>query len=266
MPEERTDASLLKSGLTRAVRGLRQGLQRVDEWLEPQVVPPIDAQTVEKEPEKTIAEAYGIESCNWDGHIERPSSRLPMLGSDALEKLVRDYDFDTVLDLGAGSGAHSQQLKKHGRQVTSLDITATPQFQPDIVGDYMTLEFEAPFDCVWCCHVLEHVPNVRAFLDKIHRDLREGGVLALTVPPAKHEVVAGHLTIWNPGLLLYNLVMAGFDCSGAAVKTYGYNVSVIVRKTSIREALGARPFDDLQPYFPVPSPTGFDGRITTVNW
>lgn len=171
-----------------------------------------------------------------------------------------------MLDLGAGSGVHTQMFRKHGRKVSALDISASPNFKPDFVGDFMKLKFDEPFDCIWCCHVLEHVPNVRTFLQKIQRDLREGGILAITVPPAKHEIVGGHITLWNAGLLLYNLVLTGFDCSDAAVKTYGYNVSVIVPKRTIAEPLGTKPFKDLQPYFPIAAPPGFDGRIRSVNW
>ena len=47
------------------------------------------------------------------------------------------------------------------------------------------------------------------------------------------EIVGGHLSLWNAGLLLYQLVIAGFDCREAIVKKYRYNISVIVRKNKI---------------------------------
>ena len=49
----------------------------------------------------------------------------------------------------------------------------------------------------------------------------------------KNEIVGGHLSLWNAGLLLYQLVIAGFDCKDAIVKKYGYNISVIVKKNEI---------------------------------
>jgi hypothetical protein len=82
---------------------------------------------------------------------------------------------------------------------------------------------------VWCSHVLEHQPNAGLFLAKLIRDCRDGGILAITVPPAKTEIVGGHVSLWNAGLLLYRLALTGIDCRDARVKTYGYNVSVIVR-------------------------------------
>ena len=57
-------------------------------------------------------------------------------------------------------------------------------------------------------------------------------VLAITVPPGDSLVIGGHLTNWNAGILLYNLVLAGFDCSNASILQYGYNISVIVKKRS----------------------------------
>ena len=89
------------------------------------------------------------------------------------------------------------------------------------------------FDAIWCCHILEHSLNTNLFLEKINSILKEGGVLAITVPPLKNEIVGGHLSLWNAGLLLYQLVIAGFDCKNAIVKKYGYNISVIVKKNEI---------------------------------
>jgi hypothetical protein len=37
--------------------------------------------------------------------------------------------------------------------------------------------------------------------------------------------------LWNLGVLLYNLILVGFDCSKASVGSYDYDLSVIVRKT-----------------------------------
>ena len=77
---------------------------------------------------------------------------------------------------------------------------------------------------------MEHQINVNSFLEKIRKDLKEDGFLCITVPPAKHKMVGGHVTIWNPLLLIYNVVLAGFDCKNVAVKKYDYNISLFLRK------------------------------------
>ena len=189
-----------------------------------------------------------------------------MRGDQAMAKLISDYDyrFSTVLDLGCGNGEHTRHFRSHGKLVTALD--RMPEFGPDVVGVYEEVEFADAFDCIWSCHVLEHVRNPGLFLDKLWTDLRPRGVLAITVPPLKHNIVSGHLTLWNAGLLIYHLVLAGFDCRRAAVKTYGYNVSVIVQRGAERIVPRTRRIPDLADYFPCSFPDGKDGRIEQVNW
>ena len=144
-----------------------------------------------------------------------------MYGALALEKLIEEYDFETVIDIGSGAGSQSKLLESNGKKVRRIDIRKTGE-------NYMTTELEK-YDCAWCCHVLEHQPNINLFLKKITNDVVKGGIIAITVPPAKDEIVGGHISIWNAGLLVYNLVMAGIDCSMAKIKQYGYNISAIVR-------------------------------------
>lgn len=173
-----------------------------------------------------------------------------------------ECDFRSVLDIGSGGG-HAEVFRKHGKEVTTVNL-----YEADYVGDYNEMEL-GTFDCLWASHVLEHQPNPNLFLKKCFRDLNENGWLAVTVPPLKHEIVGGHVTLWNAGLLLYQLILAGFDCSKANVKTYGYNISVIVRKKHLSLPTLRMDFGDIEtlaPYFPIPVRNSFDGRILEVNW
>lgn len=199
-----------------------------------------------------------------------------MLGGNTLDTVLRHCRFETVLDVGSGAGRHADIMAEDGRQVTAIDFGVSIYYQrrgpnrTDIIGDYYQYNFDQPFDCVWACHVLEHQPNPNEFLKKIHRDLREDGWLAITVPPLKHEIVGGHLSLWNAGLLLYHLVFAGFDCRQASVRTQGYNVSVVVRKRTI-ENLPELHYDSgdierLSAYFPDIMSERCDGRIRRHRW
>lgn len=186
-----------------------------------------------------------------------------MFADQALNKLL-SLEFDTVLDIGSGEGVHAQIMRDAGKEVTTIAWTG----EADIVGDYMDNHFE-PFDAIWASHVLEHQRNTGAFLDKCFDELKDRGILAITVPPLKQDIVGGHVNLYNAGLLLYQMILAGFDCSQAMVKTYGYNISVIVRKK--KAELPALWYDRgdielLNQFFPMQVKQGFNGHIASVNW
>jgi SAM-dependent methyltransferase len=195
------------------------------------------------------------------------------MAGEALDKLLADYRFETVLDVGCGAGRHLKRFRAAGKRATGIDIAGL--CEGVIVADYQRHEFEQPLDCLWLSHVLEHQLNVNFFLRKVFADLREGGILALTVPPLKHAIVGGHVTLWNAGLVLYNLVLAGFDCRAARIKQYGYNISVLVPKIPAAVPYHALQYDEgdidlLAPFFPqhpnLAIRQGFRGDIHQLRW
>ena len=195
-------------------------------------------------------------------------------GSEALVKITKEYDFQTVLDIGSGAGTHADFLESHGKKVTRLDFGKSVYFKKNpnqkiIQGNYLHQEFGEKFDLIWACHVLEHQININKFLKKIKSDLQENGILCITVPPLKHEIVGGHVSLWNAGLLMYNLVLAGFSCRHARIKSYGYNISIIIKNSSINIPTLDYDYGDinrLKEFFPENLQEGFDGNITRLNW
>lgn len=165
--------------------------------------------------------------------------RSAHLGYRALMKLISEYSFESVLDIGSGAGEQAAIFLSHGKKVTALDYGKSPYYErrdpaiQTVIGDFNTYPFETQFDCVWASHVLEHQINPNIFLRKVHQVTKEHGIVAITVPPLKHQIVGGHVTLWNAGLIMYHLVLAGFDCRNASVLRYGYNISVIVTKKTI---------------------------------
>lgn len=160
--------------------------------------------------------------------------------SVGLHRLCTRHDFHTVLDVGAGAGEHAKIMHGLGKSVTKLDFGVSvyaQQSQEDglvsILADANTVEFSEKFDCVWASHVLEHQPNVQNFLFKLKSWAKPEGLIVITVPPAKFELVGGHLSLWTPASLIYNIVFAGIDCSDAEIYHYGYNITAIVRNRSI---------------------------------
>lgn len=215
------------------------------------------------------------DTAHWQSRTAAPLRSLR--GGAALDWLLRHGAFETVLDIGAGGGEQAAAFAAAGKRVTALDlgrsvyhVAADAPARHDtpgikwIIADFFAVPPRRSFDLVWACHVLEHQRNPGAFLDRCLRFLGKDGWLAVTVPPLKHEIVGGHLSLWNAGLLLYHLVMAGNDCSTATVLNYGYNISVIVPRRPIALpdlTLDAGDVTALAPFLPPGCVEGFDGRL-----
>ncbi|GAF76880.1 unnamed protein product [marine sediment metagenome] len=107
---------------------------------------------------------------------------------------------------------------------------------------------------------------------KINFLLKENGILGIVVPPRKPSIVGGHFTLWNAGLLLYNLVMAGFDCSHyCKILQYDYNIGVIIKKKNIKKypanlSMDKGDIELLSYFFPFEVKHNFNGDIMKFNW
>lgn len=146
-----------------------------------------------------------------------------------LEKVITLLSKESkILDIGAGKGRpHQKWFISRGMIVDTCDFFPDSTYQ----GDFNKVEIpQEAYDCLWLSHVLEHQLNVGSFLEKCYTVCKTNGVIAITVPPRTTYTAGGHVTQWNPGMLVYNLVLAGFDCSNAHIKQYGYNQSVIAYK------------------------------------
>ena len=184
-----------------------------------------------------------------------------MFGNECCAKLLAEYDFRTVLDVGAGTGDATRAFRAADKIVTPTDLQTH--------GNYVSTRFHEQFDLVWCCHVLEHAPCVSAFIDKLVDDCREGGIIAITVPPLKHEIVGGHVSLWNAGLLTYRLALSGIDCTEIRLHKYGYNISAIVRKRTVELphlVWDAGDIEALQPLLPAFLHNNANGDIASWNW
>ena len=184
-----------------------------------------------------------------------------MYGERGLD-FARTLPPSACLDVGSGDGSHAAALEKMGHTVHTNSYIPPADF----VGDFMQIEFPGTYSLIWCSHCLEHQRNPGAFLDKINGLMVDGGWLIITVPPRKDQIVGGHVSLWNAGLLLYNLVLAGFDCSGAKVMQYGYNITVCVQKGE-RPDLSGLTYDSgdvakIAQYLPFPVRyDSFDGNL-----
>ena len=156
---------------------------------------------------------------------------------------------DRVLDMGCGGGRHAFALYRRGADVTALDRSAGDLVDVEAVFGAMREAGEAPagarartvrgdayalpfdddsFDAVIAAEVLEHLPEDERAMAELHRVLRPGGSLAVTVPrwgpekvcwalsEAYHSVEGGHVRIYRGDELADRLQRTGLEPRGTS--------------------------------------------------
>lgn len=186
--------------------------------------------------------------------------------------------FSNLLDIGGGSGHASIYLKdKYKKKIDLIELEnsyylnelkSKKKFNKIIIGNFLKKKLKK-YDAILCSHVLEHQENIKLFVDKISSTLKEGGYLCIIVPPRKPFIISGHLNLFNPGLLIYRLILSGLNCKKAQVIQYDYNICIILKKKSIklpklRGDIGD--LDKLKNFFPLKISEGFNGDIMSVNF
>jgi SAM-dependent methyltransferase len=90
-----------------------------------------------------------------------------------------------ILELGSGR----QDLGPDAYSMQPLFDPSNEFVQSDVVPDYghavvdaTTMDFDSEFDVVICSNVLEHVYDYHAAVERIHRALKPGGRVVISVP------------------------------------------------------------------------------------
>ena len=211
--------------------------------------------------------------------LEKPRARFAL---ERFIEIARDTGQNGVcIDIGCGPGHHLMFIKEKGpfREVHGLDVggrgpAAADRYFATRLEDF---ESEQTYDGIWCSHTLEHTANPGIFLRKLRSIASDNALICITVPPLRHDNTVGHLTMWNAGTLLLNLVKAGFDCSRARIRRRGYNISVVLQNNL--RAAGADPptpnaATDVRGRMPVGlewhrslrGVSYFNGNIKRMNW
>lgn len=109
-----------------------------------------------------------------------------------------------ALEIGAGVGYLSSLLLIEGWHVDSLEPgrgykSYWEKYKIGVINDFFpSTKATGPYDLIVFYTVLEHIPNVRGFLEKVIDCLAPDGVIALAVPDCSEEIEAG-----DPSMLLH---------------------------------------------------------------
>ncbi len=126
----------------------------------------------------------------------------------------------TVLDVGSGGGHHAQEFRKNGSAVTCIDY-GTSVYSGDaenqglevIHTDFNSYESGTKYQLVWASHILEHQRNPGIFIERLVAACAGDGHVCITVPDPHRNLWGGHVSLWTPGLLAYNVALCGVDLS-----------------------------------------------------
>ena len=92
------------------------------------------------------------------------------------------------------------------------------------------------------------------------------GQLVVICPFYANSVGSGNTnSLWNAGYLIYNLILAGFDCKQARISTFKNEIQIYLKKND-RNVPKTISLDSLVDFFPFDVYQHFNGNIQEVNW
>lgn len=126
--------------------------------------------------------------------IQRKVKLLDSFSSNTSGKLE-------VLDIGCGTGDFLLGCKNNDFTVCGVEPNAKARslseskLESTIYADISELE-EKKFDCITMWHVLEHIPNLSAYLVTLESLLKKDGVLIVAVPNFKSYDATHYQNFW----------------------------------------------------------------------
>ena len=95
-----------------------------------------------------------------------------------------------VLELGAGDGVQTMELRKRFAEVVSIDIAAPVDVDGIIVADAESLPFvDDYFDLVFSSNVLEHIEQIENSVEEMKRVLTPSGIMIHSMPTGTWKVI-----------------------------------------------------------------------------
>jgi 2-polyprenyl-3-methyl-5-hydroxy-6-metoxy-1,4-benzoquinol methylase len=180
----------------------------------------------------------------------------------------KDVTGQAWLDAGCGSGVFSRALAAMGARVIGVDASPAmlAEAQRSSQGDNTPAQFalveslehvpvdSASMDGVVCLSVLEYVPDPGRCLQELHRVLRPGGVLIVTVPNARSLLRGAQQVVRGTGRLF------GKDWCGYLTVSRNTFTAQAFRRRLALSGFAAGSTASFSPYAPaLLNPTGLGG-------
>jgi len=134
-------------------------------------------------------------------------SRLTFLGSH-LSKTPSEIK---LVDIGAGGGEFAYLAKKYGYEASGIEPNvgysefARNEYQTQVsTADLSSLAPDSA-DIITMFHVLEHLPNPKAAIEKLFNALRSGGHLLIEVPNILQSDASPHNIYFRAHLFYFSL-------------------------------------------------------------
>lgn len=169
-----------------------------------------------------------------------------------------------ALEIGAGVGYISSQLKKAGWTIDSLEPGVGyehywKKYDVDVITEFFPSErARGPYNLIVAYAVMEHIADIERFLGDIKAHLTPAGIFILAVPDCTSEIMTGdpsmllheHFHYFNTSNLRRCLAKNGFNAKIGkaaygrvlyAVSSVGVNIEVAV-DVAEQEMLESYPF------------------------
>jgi ubiquinone/menaquinone biosynthesis C-methylase UbiE len=127
----------------------------------------------------------------WSEQYDKNINKTRDLEAAAIRKMLQDYSFRKVLEIGCGTGKNTEWLSLRAEHIIAVDFSEKmlAKAKQKISGkkvDFILADIEKPwhfnekkFDLVTCSLVLEHIENPDPLFERISAALPAGGIFYL---------------------------------------------------------------------------------------
>jgi len=106
-------------------------------------------------------------------------------GPEIWNKIIKDYDIESVVDMGCGLGASTAYFAKKGLYTVGIEggsnAINNSLFEGYLIKNDYTVSSaleDEEFDLIWCCEFVQHVEE--KFIDNFLHDFKHAKYIAMT--------------------------------------------------------------------------------------